>query len=504
MAATVAGTFSSCWKSKEKEVSLIGLLDEMTSVEEGARFPAISYRALSVAGRAEKVLFDKRGPGVITRILLASEDKQGVVRFYFNGSSEAEITLPAYDLSLLNIPEAEGGLLHLQANEPPGTGGGSALYLPIPYENGCRITLEEDVSAEAPPKFYQINYRQYPGSTSVETFSLKRILQLKKKIADTNRSLQSPQSPKAGETIRGEVTLDGGSPVIVKLPAGENAVYELQLQVSPLDEAYMQAMRNMVIQGIFDGKQTMRIPASDFSGAGMGASPVESRYLSADGKGSLVSRWLMPYREKASLAFINEGRKRISIHYAISVSPLAWDERMLYFHASWKEETGLRISNTNGTDWTFAAIGGGRGVYKGDVLSLYNHTSGWYGKGTDKISVDDEPAQAGTDAGHYYNNSQRPVQAFHTPFGGAPRVDRKNSHGYNTFFRIRHLDGIPFTGRLKFDMEWLGEKAGILDCATVIFWYGDRKARPEKTSRPEVTARVLLPPPTSESGETED
>jgi hypothetical protein len=496
----LSSVLSGCWGGREKEVSLAKLLDEMASVEENARFPALPYQAFSVAGQAETVLFDKKGPGVITRILLAAEDTQGVLRFYFNGSSEAEISLPAYDLSRLDLPEARGGLLLPHAKDSTAKGEGATLYLPIPYEQSCRITFEGEVSAEAPPRYYQIAYRQYPEHTSVETFSLKRLAQLKRKIADTNRALQSPPAPKGAETLRGEVLLEGGSPFVLKLPKGEQAVYALELQIVPLEESYIQTMRNVVLQGIFDGKQTMRIPVADFSGAGMGASPVESRYLSADGKGSILSRWLMPYREKASFAFINEGRKRVRIHYAITLAPLAWDARMLYFHASWKEETGLRLSPGEGWEWSFAAIHGGKGVYKGDVLSLYNHTSGWYGGGKDKISLNEETeaAQEGTNLSHYYNLSSLPVRIFHTPFGGAPHVDRKSSYGYNTFFRLRPLDGIPFEHKLRFTLEWVGKKAGTVDCATTIFWYGDHKARPEKTSRPEVSARLLPPPPSSD------
>ncbi|MDR2389192.1 MAG: DUF2961 domain-containing protein [Tannerellaceae bacterium] len=471
----------SCWGGKVKDVTLGGLLDEMISVEEGARYPVIPYRALSVSGEMQEVLFDQQGPGVVTRIFLVTEDKEAVIRFYLDKASEPEITLSAGNLSLPDLLEEDGGLLYRQ---PGAEAEGSALYLPIPYDKHCRITLG-NTAGNPLQGYYRIDYRQYPEDTPMETFSLKMSMRLKKKIADVNDWLLHPQPARpTHEAIRGEVFLEAGAPVVVKLPKGEHAVYELQLQVMPQEEDYAQTMRNLVLQGIFDGKQTMRVPVADFSGGGMRAEAVKSPYIEADGKGFVCSRWLMPYMEKASLAFINEGRKSLRLRYAIHVYPLPWDERMLYFHASWKEETEILIRSSEDQVWNFASIRGGRGVYKGDVFSLFNRTPGWKGQGGDRLRSDKDStaSQAGSNLWHYYT-----------------RADKDYAYGYHTFFRTRLVDGIPFADRFSFDVEWRGRRSGMLDCATTVFWYGDRKARPEETSRPEVTTRRLPLPMVSES-----
>jgi hypothetical protein len=467
---------------------LIGLLDEMMSPEEVARYPAIPYRTYTLSGRAQRVIFEQKGPGVITRIRLASDDKRGVVRFYFDGSPSAEITLNSYDLSLINIPSDPGVKNTLL------TAGGSVLYFPIPFDRRCKITFEEAPNAEPTPKYYQISYRRYPENISMETFSLQKLSHMKRRITLLNRRMLNPDLIRKSESVvKGEGMVEAGSPLAVKLPAGGYGVYEMQLTVMPPgDSNYAQCMRDVVVQGIFDGKQTVRVPVSDLSGGGMGAPYVESRYLSADGWGKVTVNWLMPYREKASLAFINEGSQKIHVKYTIYVAPLTWDERMLYFHASWKEETNLPPGQ-----WNMSTISGGRGVYKGDVLTLYNHSTEWYGNGRATVSVDDDilPSHMEDTAGDYYNNPRLPVAPFHTPFGGAPRADWKSSHGYNTFFRTRILDHIPFESRLSFDMEM----TSTVDCATTIFWYGDRKARPQQTTRPDEWARTLPPPPSNDT-----
>jgi hypothetical protein len=489
------GALSSC-SERKYQIDLPTLLDEMVSEEAATLYPVIPYRTFSLSGRAGEVLFDQPGPGVITRIRLMSEDKRGTLRFYFDGSASPDITLNGYDLSLLNIPETEGGLLAAD---------GSVLYLPVPYNESCRITFEDPPGGgEAPaPKDYQINYRQYSGDVSVETFSSQKLARMKRRLAEVNQWLMNPDSVLAGkQIIQGEAWVEGGDPLVVNLPRGENAVYRLQVKItmpSPDREGYYaQEMRDIILQGIFDGKMTVRAPISDLSGGGTGAPYVKSRYLDADGKGQLLSRWLMPYREKASLAFINEGKTRLHISYTVYVSPLPWDEnRSLYFHASWKEEMGLGISPSEGSDWNFASIAGGRGVYKGDAITVYNHTTGWYGNGGVEMSLDDEdsPSYAESSAAGYYNVPRLPLTSFNTPFGGAPRADLKSSHGYSSMFRTRILDDIPFTSRLRFDMQLLGEKAGTVDYAVTLFWYGDRKVRPDKAFLPETWGRTLLPAP---------
>lgn len=64
------------------------------------------------------------------------------------------------------------------------------------------------------------------------------------------------------------------------------------------------------------------------------------------------------------------------------------------FHASWRQQTGLPVyerpdDDANCREWNFATLTG-RGIYKGDVLTLYNHSRAWYGEGDEKIWVDDD------------------------------------------------------------------------------------------------------------------
>ena len=516
--------FSSCGKEKAPQVTFELLLEEMVSVKESARYPEVPYRSYLMSsydrrsvsadlegwfaneddsgfirtetneGRTEMVLFDEKEPGVITRIWISAIDKRGTWRFYFDGSPSANWELPAYDLMRFNVKEVGLGLLQPHTSYLPEGKGGSTLYFPIPYARSCKITFENARGVEHTPKAYQINFRRYPAGTIIETLSARIARRAAKKIAATDELLldpvPNPKLKKDSIVLRRSQRVEAGIPMNIRLPQGEFAIYKLDIQVNCNPDDYARVMRNIVIQGIFDGKQTVWVPLSDFSGGGLGAPSVDSWYLSADGNGHVVSRWLMPYQQIASIAFTNQGNIPADVEVGISLIPNAWDSRTLYFHASWKQEKGLLLSNEPDSsalckEWNFAEING-RGVYKGDVLTLYNHTQEWYGEGDEKIWVDGDtfPSHFGTGIDAYYNCSWAPVVSFQTPFGGATRTGPDASE-YNTFFRTRNLDGIPFNNSFRFNLELLGRQKGQVDYASTIFWYGDIKARAKHLSGAE-------------------
>lgn len=519
-------------QAADKVIKLESLLTELTSVEESACYPSPFYtchqessydrrsvspslphwfanadgfgfdRIDTIDNRIEKVLFDQKGPGVITRIWLTTLDKRGTIRFYFDGSSIPAWIIPAYDLMKFGIFLSTKGLLLPHTSYTPDGKGGNTLFLPIPYAKGCKVTFEEQKGVASTPKYYQINYRKYAVGTAVETFSEQVLNRAKTKIAETDSLLATGLTPKKGTSLNHKKTLIPNDTLNIMLPHGENAVYEVQFKVNLKNsKLYAQIMREVIFQASFDGKQTVWVPLSDFSGGGMGAPYVKSWFLSSDAKGSITSRWLMSYQRRGMLTLKNLSKTNLDVSIKVHVSPLAWNERSLYFHSSWKQQTGLQENDNPDDDkhckeWNFSTIIG-RGVYKGDVLTLFNHTPAWYGEGDEKIWVDKDtfPSHFGTGTEDYYNSSWAPVVPFQTPFGGAPRADQESSSGYNTFFRTRNLDGIPFTNKFCFNLELLSWVKGKVDLASTVYWYGDYSSKAVGTSGEKEAKHKLLPPP---------
>lgn len=520
--------FSFCKPVFAKTITLESLLDEMVSVEESARYPnpfytchqESSYDRRSVSpdatgwfanddgwgvirvdekdGRKEKVMFDEAGPGVITRIWITTLDKRGTWRFYFDGSSTPGWTIPAYDLMQIGIPSLGRGLLQPHTSYSPEGKGGNTLFLPIPYAKSCKVTFEDEADVNPTPKYYHFNFRKYPKGTVIETFSDVVIKRANDKIAAIDRILLNPPHKKNARLISFTKLLEPETSLVVDLPEGEFGVYHVTFKINPDadQDQYAEIMRKIIFQANFDGKDTVWVPLSDFSGGGMGAPKVESWFLDADGDGYVASRWLMPYRKTGTLTLKNLNTRPVEVTLNATVSKLPWDKRSLYFHSSWKQERGIMIHKWDEgdlcKDWNFTTIQG-KGVYKGDLLSLFNHAPAWYGEGDEKIWVDDDtfPSHFGTGTEDYYNSSWAPVVPFHTPFGGAPRADIDSSHGYNAFFRTRNLDGIPFKKNFRFDIEMMGWQRGTVDYATTTYWYGDYDSKAIGTSGEEEVMQSL-------------
>jgi len=513
---TTEPTMPSTFVGEEGSVTLSTLMDEMVSVESDVCFPMPYYsskqltsydRRSSISGTPtwhanddwsgfiryetnngsnEKVLFDAKGPGVITRIITTGGADGANLRIYFDDEPEASIMIPSYDISKFPV-KIPAGMIYM--HEHYSNTQGCSFYYPIPYAKRCKITVD---NIQRIAYVYHVNYRTYADDTKVKTFSVEDAKALQSKAAVTGLKLLKPENYSGGEVLTSN-KLNPGSTLSLDLPAGSKAVRTLNFNISNYEKVdYGQLMRGLIVKITFDGKQTVRAPLGDFSGAGMGAPKVDSWYLSSDGAGNVTIRFVLPYKQSAKLELENITQYTASAIVKANISDWVWKANTLYFHASWRQERGLKTNE--GLDYNMASLTG-RGVFKGDVLSLYNYCSSWYGEGDEHIWVDNEdfPSHFGCGTEDYYNTTYAPIHVYHTPFGGSPREDNDASRGYNTFVRTRNLDVIPFNNKLKYEFELISWEGGLVDYSSTVYWYGDIDGKALNPSSNEEALQFLLP-----------
>lgn len=446
------------------------------------------------SGRRERVLADIRGAGAVTRFWLTALDKRGTLRFYFDGDSEPGWTIDAYDMmcSGLNLP-AELLFPHTSYREPLPEIGGSSCYFPITFAKGIKITLEECADGK---NYYQIEYRLYPAGTSVRTFTPSDVNTYLREVDYVAESVRCSRcdSPFFSE----EGVIPPGESLAVAFPKGGNCVRSLRFRVGDIRD---EVARRIVVRAVFDNHETVWAPLPDFASAGYGSPAFSCRYAMSDGNGRYELAYPMPYRRSATLEIVNLSEESVSVSVDGAVDKYRWTDSSLYFHASWLSRRRTSVcgnphvpSNAECHDETlFSAIG--RGVFVGNLFTLYNYADSWYGEGDAKIWVDDDafPSLFGTGLEDYYNASWAPLVCYSTPYGGALRADTASSKGYNTFLRTRVLDRIPFSGSLHFDLEFMGWTAGIVDWCATSFWYGDSTSEALLRSDKTDVRRPMMP-----------
>ena len=508
--------FSSCAR---QSITMESLLYEMTDRENLARYPdpeftvkqfssydrattqpgdetwfanwdrSMFIRTEDKDGRKEYVMFDADGPGTVVRFWMtfAGENSGlGILRFYFDNQVEPAIEGTAFDI-LSGSGLTQYPLAASVSDETAYEQRGHNLYLPIPYGRHCKITyeseniLDEGAKTGGEAVYYNINYRSYAENTPVETFTHDQLKKATPLIEEVCRELTRTEyeSDYAKQpTIKNDVIIDPRGTLQIYLE-GPAAIERLQMKINP--DISPELLRMAILEIVFDGDTTVWSSLGDFFGTGYQIRPSHTRYTSVDMNGTLESRWIMPFREKAEIRVHNLSEDvPLQIETLVNTTNWKWDDRSMHFGTSWHQYTGLQTggSKTNQGqgqpfDVNFVSLSG-KGVYAGDALTIFNTAYAWWGEGDEKVYVDGEsfPSHIGTGTEDYYGYAWcRPEKFTNHPFIGQPDGSGNFWPGYTVNMRHRSLDAIPFTASLQFDMEMWHWANAVVNYAPVTYWY---------------------------------
>lgn len=478
-------------------VSLESLLDEMANYDADLCFPSPAWTAKMVSStdarstspdmpywyantdctryirmeNGEKVIFEENGPGVITRIWTVGKCDVPM-NLYFDGETTPSVVFQGGDTSTGEW-DMESPLVFQHPRHENNYG--ANLYYPIPFKKSLKITAS---STSIYIWAFHFSVRKYDSSVNIESFSLHEADKLKSKAAAVAEKLSNPPAP-AGIAFDKASRLKYKEAAELALPAGDAAIRGLKLRVGKFEASKREeVLHNLSLELYFDGVKCAVVPVSDFFGGGSASVPNDSWYFTSDGKGTFDTRFVMPYRDSAMVRMVNNGadvEPMVEIHAIVDTS-FVWHTNTMHFHAGYRSEDGLTLSNeylsNNVKEWTAADITG-KGIVKGDVLSVRCHTGTWYGEGDEKIFVDGEqfPSYFGTGTEDYYNSSYAPVVEFENAFGGCLLSESNVLPFRNIWLRTRNLDGMIFNSSLRFNWELESWEPGTADYSSVLWWY---------------------------------
>jgi hypothetical protein len=462
------------------------------------------------------VLADMVGPGCITRIWSANPDGAGRIKIFLDNAKEPVIDATLQSL-LAGYWKTKLGDKEITPFPDPiacERSRGYNLYFPIAYAKHCKITIEK------PDIYYHVDYRTYPKGTELETFSLDALAKAHEVVDTVQDQLTSVATGKFKKPLYtidlkqstglGK-TLEPGESMKISFD-GPGAIRRLQIRVTDfLREGQTfkeaEALRGLVLVGTFDGASQPQIlcPVGDFFGSSPGVNeykslPFYSGRL-ADSKhtpkeAEFTTYWAMPFQKSAVFEVRNLGKHKAMVDLHGMNGSYKWSDRSMHFHAKWRTEN---LKTRPFRDWTFCDLKG-KGVFVGDMLSLCNPVTAWWGEGDEKIYVDDEkfPSWFGTGTEDYFGYAWSDPKPFQHAYHNQTRCDGPGTKGHTSVNRFHILDCIPFEKSFRFDMEiWHWTPNITIPYAATSYWY----AQPGATDDfKEVDAKVLqeipsVPPP---------
>lgn len=262
----------------------------------------------------EGVIFEESGPGAIVRIWMTTGERGRSVpidpatwiRFYFDGETVPRLEMPLSDLFSGERPPFVPPL----AGDRLDSSGGNFSYVPLPFDDGCRITLAGDLTQRL---WYQIDHQRLSPDAAVRTFDGSEDLSALESLLATPGADPWPAAP-AAVLEEGEVPLLPAEPMLVWHRDGGGTLTELALTLEPsLWPSVRLALR-------FDGQTTVEMSVADFFAARSGAD-LRSLWLSAQGS-DLRSFFPMPFRDEASLTLTLEGQPGpVAVGYRMRLDP---------------------------------------------------------------------------------------------------------------------------------------------------------------------------------------
>lgn len=418
------------------------------------------------------VVFETEGKGVIER-LWTPTPTEDTLDFYLDGSATPTFSVKFNDLF--------NGKVYPFI--PPLVGqhivGGYYSYIPIPYNNGCKIVFRGERML-----FYQFQYREYPDSYQVKTFNpmkitveedreLNRLVRLWNYENRDARSFYGNNIPSVAKKF---ALNPGQSHTIADLKQGGRI---LGIEFDPAN-VFEGMNKQLDLKITWDNEKTpaVHVPVADLLGYAFGTRSMRGLLAGVNFANKAYFYYPMPFDNaaKVELVYRNiQGSKPLNITSKVYYSNDKRDKNKEgKFYALWKrEEPAL------GKPYVFLE-GNGKGHYAGTVLHSQATdfvTFTEFFEGDDLTIIDGEMTAHGTGSEDYFNGGwyAQPggwVEKLGVHLSGCLdySLPLSRTGGYRFFVS----DKMPFNKSIHHSMEHGPENNNrLVDYISVAMYYSD-------------------------------
>ena len=420
------------------------------------------------------VVAELKGSGVIQRIWTPTPSND-TIQFFFGGEKTPRIELKFIDLF---SGEKYPFLRPVVGNEV----GGYYCYLPIPYQNSCKIVYKGKRM-----QFFQIQFRELKGGQTVSTFpqnlskdedeALTSVINVWKKSGEEINVFSPSQLDNIKATTKSVVVKPGEIKSIFNTTTGGRVV---GIEISP-QLLLNSEFKDLIFRACWDDESVPAIncPLTDFFGYAFGKPSMQSMLVGVK-NGTHYCYLPMPFDEKAiiELEFIkntlNESTEipvNVTVYYI--ETKRATNEGK--FYAEWRRE----INPEMGKPYVILNKTG-HGHYVGTALQSQGLNSGMtlFFEGDDVCKIDGEMRFHGTGSEDAFNGGWYAIpdcwdQAFSLLVHGclAYSIPLARTGAYRFFFS----DKISFERNINMTIEHGPEGNKIpVDYTSVAYYYCDR------------------------------
>ncbi len=432
-------------------------------------------------GIGEYLICDINEPGVIQR--LWSAGITGKIRLFLDNPSSPLYEGDAKPLFHNTIYTLTSG--EIETDYTGTVRQFDASYFPVAFSKSCRIEWIGNIKEL---HFYHIGLRIYKKGTNVESFRDLNLKLIKDKMDETAIVLADPDHSimvTEGDEFNNVSTVNTGESMSVFNIEGERAIDKFSVKVNTSDVENV--LRKCILTIYFDNSSIpqVNVPLGDFFGAAPGINPYVSLPFTVNDDGSMICRFVMPFRSNARILIENNSEETVEITSSAHIRENKWiDGKTMHFRCRWKNDHNLTASNINSRENDVSDIvyimANGKGRIAGVSACLYNPSNApvswgnWWGEGDEKIFIDDDsfPSFFGTGSEDYFNYSWSSAKILNFPYCGQPRNDGPGNRGYVSNYRWHIADDIPFNNNIAFYMELghHGEVPGFAYGRTVYYY----------------------------------
>lgn len=440
------------------------------------------------------VLLDAKGPGVVNRIWTPTPTEDSL-DFYID-----DTTRPAFTIKYLDL--FSGKVFPFVAPLSNNQLGGYYCYLPIPFQQQCKIVLRAKQT-----QFYQIGYRTFPQGTPVKKFdrnlsgeeraALQQVQSLLNKQNTTVSDFINTNTHGAPQVTRASFQFSPGQKRTIFQTTKGGRIAGIELEPADLFEGLA---RDIDIKITWDNETQPAVysPVADFFGYAFGNRSMESLLIGSRDK-TAYCYFPMPFNRSATIELIyrkttGNNSPPLTITTRVYYQPQARNATTEgKFYSFWNHQASLPMGQPH-----LLLNASGKGHYVGTTLQTRGLEPGMTGffEGDDSTVVDGQLTMHGTGSEDYFNGGWYAMMdrwdgPLSLPLSGALdyNLPMSRTGGYRLFL----TDKIPFSKSIHHSIEHGPEHNLAPGTYTSVAYYYSDTPPTGAVSPAAVDTRVTLP-----------